>query len=54
MTPAGLDGVESDFDDDAGFDFNSVAFAGLCQGKKFRGQLRDLGIGESGVGLADR
>ena len=53
MAGAFADGVEGDLEDDAGLDFEAVAFFGNRQGKEFVGEFGDFGIGEAGVGFAE-
>ncbi len=53
MAWAFADGIEGDLEDDAGLDFEAVAFFGNRQGEEFVGEFGDLLVGEAGVGFAE-
>ena len=53
MAGAFADGVEGDFEDDEGFDFDAVAGLREGGGEEFVGEGGDFEVGEAGVGFAD-
>ena len=48
------DGIEGDFENDARFDLEPVAFFGNHQTEEFVGEFGDFVVGEAGVGFAER
>ena len=53
MAGAFADGVEGDFEDDEGVDFDAVAGLREGGGEEFVGEGGDFEVGEAGVGFAD-